>query len=354
MPRSGASPSVSGRKPTAISKASCLLMVSTLVAGLLAASLSLAAAMAGADPQGDPAEGTGPDNLLPVESLPVQGLRRTVRFHQPGDLASAPALVIALHGSGGDGEGFRRQTGKAFDLLAEEHGFLVAYPDALGGQWNDCRARAPYRQALSGIDELEFMRAVVRRAQARIAQPLAAVFVVGYSNGGHLAFRLAFEAPGDFAAFAAIAAHLPVPAEFDCRAPERPVSMFLVSGTEDLVNPWAGGQVRVAANVTFGTVLSAEQTAGYFRALAALPAEPVLSQVPDRDRHDGTRVEIRRWSGAGEQEVVLMVVHGGGHALPHPTASLPENVVGRTSQDINGAGEIWKFFARHARPVASQ
>lgn len=64
---------------------------------------------------------------LAPEYLRVQGLHRVVRLYQPESLAERPALVIALHGSGGDGERFRRFTDGAFDRLADQHGWLVAY-----------------------------------------------------------------------------------------------------------------------------------------------------------------------------------------------------------------------------------
>jgi polyhydroxybutyrate depolymerase len=286
---------------------------------------------------------------LPVEYLQVQGLRRAVRFYRPERLAARPALVLVLHGSGGDGERFRHFTATAFEKVADRHGFLVAYPDALGGQWNDCRARAPYHEALVGIDEIAFLRAVVRRARDAVGRDLAGVFAVGYSNGGQLVFRLAFEAPTDFAALATIGAHLPVSKERDCRASDTPVSVLIASGTDDPINPWAGGDIRLPGGGSLGRVLSAEQTAAYFRALASVADEPEIIQHADHDTNDGTRVETRRWQGKGDREIVLMVIHGGGHTLPHPTAPFPIDVVGRTSRDIDGASAVWAFFARHLR-----
>lgn len=135
---------------------------------------------------------------LQMESVSVQGLSRLVRFYRPENLAGAPALLIALHGGGGNGERFRYLTDGAFDRLADEHGFLVAYPDALGGQWKGCRSRAPYRAALSGVDDIAFLRVVIDRAQEILGRKPAGVFAVGYSNGGHLVFRLALEAAADF------------------------------------------------------------------------------------------------------------------------------------------------------------
>jgi polyhydroxybutyrate depolymerase len=283
---------------------------------------------------------------LPLEYLQVQGLRRAVRFYVPERLADRPAVVVVLHGGGGDGERFRLFTGAAFERLADIHGFIVAYPDALGGQWNGCRASAPYHHALAGIDEIAFLRAVVRRAQETAGRELGARFALGYSNGGHLVFRLAFEAPDDFLALAVIGAHLPVPEERDCRPAGTPVPLFIASGTEDPINPWAGGEVRLADGGTLGRVLSADATADYFRALARTTGGPTIDQLPDLDTSDGTRVETRRWAGAESREVVLMITHGGGHTLPHPAARFPVEIVGRTSRDIDGANEIWSFFAR--------
>jgi polyhydroxybutyrate depolymerase len=198
---------------------------------------------------------------LPVEYVQFQGLRRTVRFYRPAHLADKPALLLVLHGGGGDGERFRHLTGGAFELLADKHGFLIAYPDALGGHWNGCRARASYHAALAGIDDVGFLRAVVRRAREIAARDLAGVFVVGYSNGGHLVFRIALEAPTDFAALATIGANLPVSEELGCIASNIPVSILLVSGTDDPINPWEGGEVRAPGGKAIGHVRSAEATA---------------------------------------------------------------------------------------------
>jgi polyhydroxybutyrate depolymerase len=283
---------------------------------------------------------------LPVEFVQVQGVRRTVRFYKPGHLADRPTLLLLLHGGNGDGERFRRLTARAFERLADEKGFLVAYPDALGGQWNGCRAGASYHKALAGIDEIAFLRSVVKRAGIILGRKPAGVFVVGYSNGGHLVFRLALQAPDAFDALATIAANLPVPEELDCDASDSPVSIFLISGTDDPINPWEGGTMTPPGGGLLGHVISAGETAHYFQKLLGGGSEPRIQHYSDRDGQDGTRVETRHWVGQGH-EVVLMVVHGGGHTLPLPTARFPAGIVGRTSHDIDGSREIWKFFARH-------
>lgn len=284
---------------------------------------------------------------LQSATIPVQGLSRSVDIYRPQALADRPALVIALHGSGGDGRRFRQLTGGAFDRLADEHGFVVAYPDAIGGQWNDCRSSAPYRDALAGIDDAAFLRAVSGHAAKMANRPFAGVFVVGYSNGGHMVFRLAMEAPRDYAAFAAIGAHLPVPEEQACDASPYPAPIMLVSGTEDPINPWSGGRVRAPGGMTPGSVLPANDTAGWFLAQAGIDARPAVRRFEDTDPSDGTTVETRTW---GPQQVVLMQVTGGGHSLPGPSAAFPMALVGPTSRDVDGAAEIWRFFSSRLGP----
>jgi polyhydroxybutyrate depolymerase len=87
-------------------------------------------------------------------------------------------------------------------------------------------------------------------------------------------------------------------------------------------------------------VLSGEATAAHFRILAGAPDTPTIEQHSDLDPGDGASVETRRWLVQG-REVVLMVVHGGGHTLPHPRAPFPADIVGRTSRDVDGARMIW-------------
>lgn len=307
---------------------------------------ALQGAAHGGDVPGEPGLRIRP---LKVRHVRVQGLRRSVRFYRPARLAARPALVLALHGGGGSGERFRHLTDRAFERAADRHGFLVAYPDALGGQWNGCRARAPYHRALAGVDEVSFLRAVVRNARRIAGRALAGVFAAGYSNGGHLVFRLAAEAPGDFTALAVVGAHLPVAEENDCAAAVAPVSILLVGGTSDPINPWTGGAVVAPGGQRLGRVLSAEATAAFFRRLGGARGRAATRRSPDRDPGDGTRVESRRWVGNGGAEVMMIVVRGGGHALPHPTARFPAPLVGRTSRDLDGAEAIWRFFARHLR-----
>ena len=73
-------------------------------------------------------------------TIRVGGEDQTYLTYVPASLPPQCALVIALHGSGMDGA--RMRTGYEFDRLADQHGFVVLYPDGYRRNWNDCRKNA--------------------------------------------------------------------------------------------------------------------------------------------------------------------------------------------------------------------
>jgi predicted esterase len=63
------------------------------------------------------------------------------------------------------------------------------------------------------------------------------VFVLGYSNGGQMAFRLAIETPDEVAAVAALGASLPTPDGSSCAQRGRTARVMLANGTLDPHQP---------------------------------------------------------------------------------------------------------------------
>ena len=138
---------------------------------------------------------------------------------------------------------------------------------------------------------------------------------------------------------------MPAEGNLDCQPSGRPVSLLLMNGTADPMNPYEGGTVAlygVAGNR--GEVLSTEATAAYFAELAGYDAPSATEPLPDRDPGDGTRIEVTRWTAPDRAIVALYTVQGGGHTVPHPTARFPR-LLGRTSADVSAAEVIWSFFA---------
>lgn len=278
-------------------------------------------------------------------SLRFGDLDRSWSLYVPRRLAARPALVLALHGSMGDGEQMREGSFRAFDALADRDGFAVAYPDGFEQHWNDCRRVAPYRANTLDVDDVGFLRALVARFAEDHGADRARVFATGISNGGQMALRLALEAPDFVRAVAPVVASLPAGGNLDCKQAGRPVSTLIMNGTSDPMNPWAGGDVALYGWIgNRGAVLSTEDSIDYFRDIGGHLGPPDVTALPDLTPDDGSTVEVRRWSAPGKREVALYVIRNGGHNAPHPRLRVPR-LLGPTNQDISAAREIWRFFA---------
>src|SRR6202035_3940271 len=70
-------------------------------------------------------------------SIPIGGMTREFLEYVPHDISPHSPLVIVLHGSLMDGKLMREWTGYEFDQLADQHGFVVVYPDGYKHPWND-------------------------------------------------------------------------------------------------------------------------------------------------------------------------------------------------------------------------
>lgn len=279
-----------------------------------------------------------------TKTIVWEGQRRTFTYYLPSHLAEEPALVLVFHGSGGNAQQSRAMFGYAFDVLAEQKGFLVAYPDGYEQHFNGCRKAGPYSANELDIDDVGFMRFLTQWFYVEHGANQQQVFATGVSNGGQMALRLALEAPDLIAAAAPIATSLPTPENMGCAASGKPVALLLMNGTEDPMNPYEGGTVALYGLLgDRGTVLSSAASARYWARLAGHSEQPVVEQLPDTRPDDKSVVTVERWEHVGKVPVTHYTVVGGGHNAPHPDIRLPR-LLGGTNNDIVAAQEIMNFF----------
>ena len=136
---------------------------------------------------------------LAKATIQVGGLERTYRTYVPRGLAKGAPLVVVMHGSGQNGARMRVSTGYGFERLADEHGFAVVYPDAYESYWNACNITGDYSANKLNIDDVKFLTGIAHKLVREIGVDPTRVFAIGISRGGHMAFRLALEAPAHFA-----------------------------------------------------------------------------------------------------------------------------------------------------------
>jgi len=275
-------------------------------------------------------------------SLEFDGHARSYLAHAPQYLQPHSPLVIVLHGSGQDARAMQKATGFAFERLAGQRRFAVAYPNAFGKHWNDGRKPARHPASVRGIDDAAFIAAVIDGMVAMHAIDPQRVFVFGYSGGGHMAFRLAQEAPPRMAAIAMVAAGIPAPENAVASPPGHAIPAMLVNGTDDPINPYDGGRVTLFGFGDRGAVLSARASANHFARLHGAHLAQTQELGPG-DFPDPTRVVKQTWTAGREPKVVLYSVLGGGHVIPHPHARAAR-LLGRKTTALDAPKAACEFF----------
>lgn len=276
------------------------------------------------------------------QRVTVQGHEREYLSYLPAGLQPGAALVIVLHGSGQSGQLIRQRSGYGFDRLADERGFAVAYPDAFKKHWNDNRKAVDFASRKHGVDDQAFLAQLVEHMAANAGIDPARVYLFGYSNGGHMAMRVAQEQPQSVAAIAAVAANLATDDNSIAQPKHQPVRVLLINGTVDPINPYNGGQVTLFGFASRGTVRSAEATAEYFAGLAQAELQP-LNTIEAAFDNDPTSVLEQTWSRDGQAQVTLLGVKGGGHVIPQPYARMPR-MLGLKTSAMDSTRVACQFF----------
>lgn len=286
---------------------------------------------------------------LSTETIEAGGVSRVYRLYVPRGLSVGAALVMVMHGSGENGAQMRVETGYEFDRLADEHHFVVVYPNALahGGDWNACGPLGNESPAGARVDDVSFLGSLVDRLTTQFRLDASRVFAVGSSRGGFMALRLAIEAPRRFRAVAAVSANVHTPDNFTCKSgPEGTSSVLIMNGTEDPLVPFDGGNVSLLGfSYKYGRVMSSRASAQFLADRNSIVATPTAVMTPVAD---GVQIEDVLWRDRSNVEIELVAVHGNGHGIPQPYHRHPR-LLGPSVREPNGPDVIWAFFERQRR-----
>jgi polyhydroxybutyrate depolymerase len=255
------------------------------------------------------------------------GLERTFVVHRPDTLdpSRSAALLLVLHGGLQTAEDAAEMT--RFDDLADREGFVALYPNGVGRSWNAGICCGP--AARTGVDDVGFLARLLTDVSAEQNVDPARVYVTGISNGGHMAYRLAVELDGRFAAIAPVAA-----SDLTTASPASPVSVLHIHGAFDQHIPYDGGVgPRSRDPIDYRPVRSVMER---WVRINNCRTEPAV-------RREG-RVTRETWSGE-RADVSLITLEGVGHWWPG--GKLESS--GRVPPSIDASATIWEFFASHLK-----
>ncbi len=289
------------------------------------------------------------------------GLRRTTR---------AP-LLLALHGCAQNSVDFATST--RFNQLADQHGFIVVYPDQTPSHnpqrcWNWFRPAHQFRSQ----GEPAILAGIVRRVAAETASwriDPSRMYVTGLSAGGAMAVVLAATYPE---LFAAVGVHSAPPYRsastptnamlamrgmttappMDAVAPMPPMIIFqgTMDGTVDsgnarrIADQWLATHAGSADAGAVGAGSVGAGSVGKPRIRTIDPARPATSRT--RRGYQVTRWALPRGRGGLE----VWMVAGLGHAWSGGSS-------GQSFSDPRGpraSTTMWRFLSKHrAVPIAA-
>lgn len=184
---------------------------------------------------------------VPASFYKVKHPRPTTLYVPSGYDPQTPLpFVMLLHGRGGSGQG--EENYMLLRPLAEARPFLYCYPDATDSLvsgfgtmwgcyfWEDADAAA---FGFPNVDDVGYLRSVIEEIARRFAMDRKRVYVIGGSNGGVMAYRMACECADLVAGIASRAG--PRALDFGFCQSSEPVNILHYHGTADtMVQYWGG------------------------------------------------------------------------------------------------------------------
>jgi polyhydroxybutyrate depolymerase len=249
---------------------------------------------------------------------------RVYNVYAPPGYAPAQSvpLVVDIHGYTSTKE--QQQSLSGWQAKADAVGFLVAYPDGLGGSWNAgvCCGTS----VTNNVDDVGFIRAMLSAIAAEASIDSARIYVTGLSNGGAMSHRLACEAADVFAAAAPLSFPTPYTDFATQCQPSRAIPVLTSMGLTDVLVPYAGGAFESAA-ASFAN----------WRSKNSCGAEPIEEQVG----FGGSDCALDT-SCAGGTQVGLCSIRGSAFAPPLDPYS--GHILYINDDGVVMADVLWRFF----------
>ncbi len=264
---------------------------------------------------------------------------REYKVYVPGTRSGEPLpLVVMLHGCKQDADEFAAAT--RMNVLAEEHGFIVVYPQQAGrANGSNCWNWFSPTHQQRDRGEPSLIAGITREVLVAYGADVHRVYVAGLSAGGAMAAIMGATYPD---LFAAVGIHSGVVySEAHDVASAFAAMRGELHGTRKPAEPFAS---RTVPTILFHG--DDDKTVHPRNAEELIDADPALERSIERGRAQGreyTRVTYR--DNAGKAFVEQWLVHGAAHAWSGGSAE--GSFSDPTGPDASG--EMLRFFLQHER-----
>ena len=276
-----------------------------------------------------------------------EGVEREYIIHVPENLNQDSPIVFVIHGYTGSAEGIAAYTG--MNNIAEREGFIAVYPQGtidsngntffnVGYEFNDD----------SPINDVSFIRELVRSVSQEFNLKRKKAFVTGMSNGGDMSYLLACTSSDLFKAVAPVAGVLMKGLKDSCEL-SSPVPIFEIHGTADKISLFKGDLNNEGG---WGAYYDLPSTIDFFAERYQLTNKSVKQMTSKESGADYDIFFERHWSDDLEEEVWMYRIEDGRHVWPGIKLNWWNNPLawfyfGSGNEDINASEEVWAFFKKY-------
>lgn len=260
------------------------------------------------------------------------GVKRDYLLYVPDsyDPAVPTPLVVSLHGFA-EWPAHQADVSRWTDL-ADENGFIVVFPSGTGFPQRWRMVGAPGSDSGAMMLDTAFISDLIDQLGGEYNIDPARIYANGLSNGGGMSFVLSCELSERIAAFGSVSGAYLMP--WEACNPTRQVPAILFHGTADRVVPYQGGPSR-SFHLPFPDVPAWVDGLAERNGCIGSGLESQVSGEVSRLQYMDCAAEV-----------VFYTIAGGGHTWPGGD-TLPEAIVGYTTQELDATQLMWDFFQQH-------
>lgn len=270
----------------------------------------------------------------------VDGLSRKYLVHLPSNLSPKYPVVLFLHGAGGTAEGALNHYG--WVEKSDQESFIAVFPEATPidlsnppnfrtnpNVWNDGSGSGKER-----TDDISFLKKVINDVLKEYWGDPNRVYITGFSNGASMTFRAGIELSDSVKAIAPVSGHL----WQKYPKPKKLMSLLLITGDADPLNPLEGGAAKNIWNVGKEKRPSMKESIKIWLGLLG------IGEGEKKVKQENGITKVFYGPNKTGLEVIYMIIRGQGHEWPGKPRVLPEFLTGNNVLNFSATDTIWDFF----------